>query len=92
MRRGNGALAPGSCGMHREVPIEVLTGETDRPAIELRNHNSRMPTLLSEAEGHGTAAPCHTVPAGGALLRASQAGGGTAGVDGVPWQEYESLL
>ena len=43
---------PESCGMHREVPIEALTGETDRPAIEPRNHNSGMPTLLSEAEGN----------------------------------------
>jgi RNA-directed DNA polymerase len=43
---------PGSCGMHREVPIEALTGETDRPAIEPRNQNSGMPTLLSEAEGN----------------------------------------
>jgi group II intron reverse transcriptase/maturase len=38
--------------MHREVHIEALTGETDRPAIEPRNQNSGMPTLLSEAEGN----------------------------------------
>jgi len=38
--------------MHREVHVEALTGETDRPAIEPRNHNSGMPTLLSEAEGN----------------------------------------
>ncbi|MGS0741203.1 hypothetical protein ACVBEF_05100 [Glaciimonas sp. GG7] len=43
---------PESCGMYREVPIEALTGETDRPAIEPRNQNSGMPTLLSEAEGN----------------------------------------
>lgn len=43
---------PESCGMHREVPIEALTGETDRPAIEPRNQESGMPTLLSEAEGN----------------------------------------
>ena len=43
---------PESCGMHREVHVEALTGETDRPAIEPRNHNSGMPTLLSEAEGN----------------------------------------
>jgi RNA-directed DNA polymerase len=43
---------PESCGLHREVQIEALTGETDRPAIEPRNHNTGMPTLLVEAEGH----------------------------------------
>jgi group II intron reverse transcriptase/maturase len=43
---------PESCGMHREVHVEALTGETDRPAIEPRNQNSGMPTLLSEAEGN----------------------------------------
>lgn len=43
---------PESCGVHREVHIEALTGETDRPAIEPRNQESGMPTLLSEAEGN----------------------------------------
>lgn len=43
---------PESCGMYREVHVEALTGETDRPAIEPRNHYSGMPTLLSEAEGN----------------------------------------
>ena len=43
---------PESCGKHREVLVEALTGATDRPAIEPRNHNSGMPTLLSEAEGN----------------------------------------
>ena len=43
---------PESCGVHREVQVEALTGETDRPAIEPRNQYSGMPTLLSEAEGH----------------------------------------
>lgn len=43
---------PESCGMYREVHVEALTGETDRPANEPRNHNSGMPTLLSEAEGN----------------------------------------
>jgi RNA-directed DNA polymerase len=43
---------PESCGMHREVHVEALTGETDRPAIEPRNQESGMPTLLSEAEGN----------------------------------------
>ncbi|MDB5832254.1 MAG: group intron reverse transcriptase/maturase, partial [Caballeronia sp.] len=38
--------------MHREVHVEALTGETDRPAIEPRNISSGMPTLLSEAEGN----------------------------------------
>ena len=43
---------PESCGVHREVYSEALTGETDRPAIEPRNQESGMPTLLSEAEGN----------------------------------------
>jgi RNA-directed DNA polymerase len=43
---------PESCGRHREVSGEALTGETGRPAIEPRNQQSGMPTLLSEAEGH----------------------------------------
>jgi RNA-directed DNA polymerase len=43
---------PESCGMDREVHVEALTGETDRPAIEPRNSSSGMPTLLSEAEGN----------------------------------------
>ena len=42
---------PESCGGHREVSVEALTGETGRPAIEPRNQESGMPTLLSEAEG-----------------------------------------
>lgn len=45
-------LGPESCAGHREVPGEVLTGETDRPAIEPRNHQSGVPTLLSDAEGN----------------------------------------
>jgi group II intron reverse transcriptase/maturase len=43
---------PESCGVHREVQVEALTGETGRPAIEPRNNYSGMPTLLSEAEGN----------------------------------------
>ncbi len=43
---------PESCGRYREVHAEALTGETDRPAIEPRNQDSGMPTLLSEAEGN----------------------------------------
>lgn len=38
--------------LHREVQGEVLTGETDGPAIEPRNRESGMPMLLSEAEGN----------------------------------------
>lgn len=43
---------PESCGGYREVTVEALTGETGRPAIEPRNQQSGMPTLLSEAEGN----------------------------------------
>jgi RNA-directed DNA polymerase len=43
---------PESCAIDREVYGEVLTGEISRPAIELRNHNSGTPMLLSEAEGN----------------------------------------
>ena len=43
---------PESCDIHREVYVEALTVETDRPAIEPRNQESGMPTLLSEAEGN----------------------------------------
>jgi RNA-directed DNA polymerase len=41
-----------SCDGFREESVEALTGETDRPAIEPRNQESGMPTLLSEAEGN----------------------------------------
>jgi len=34
------------------VCVEALTGETGRPAIEPRNDQFGMPTLLSEAEGN----------------------------------------
>jgi RNA-directed DNA polymerase len=43
---------PESCGGAREGADEALIGETDRPGIEPRNHESGMPTLLSEAEGN----------------------------------------
>jgi len=43
---------PESCDGCREEAVEALTGETDRPAIEPRNQESGMPTLLSEAEGN----------------------------------------
>lgn len=36
--------------LHREVQGEALTGETNGPAIEPRNHKFGMPMLLSEAE------------------------------------------
>ena len=39
-------LDPESCVIHREVYGEALTGETSRPAIEPRNHESGAPTLL----------------------------------------------
>ena len=39
---------PESCGAHREVCVEALTVETGRPAIEPRNDQFGMPTLLSE--------------------------------------------
>ena len=53
--------------LHREVQGagcrvqgEALTAETDGPAIEPRNQESRVPMLLSEAEGnseHGVNRP-----------------------------------
>lgn len=43
---------PESCGGRREAATEALTGETGRPAIEPRNQEFGMPTLLSEAEGN----------------------------------------
>lgn len=43
---------PESCVTHREVCSEALTGETSRPAIELRNHEIGMPTESTISEGH----------------------------------------
>jgi RNA-directed DNA polymerase len=43
---------PESCGAHREVCSEALTGDTGRQAIEPRNHRSKTPTPLGEAEGN----------------------------------------
>ena len=43
---------PESCGAHCEVGVEALTGETDRPAIEPRNHQLWDADAVSEAEGH----------------------------------------
>ena len=57
---------PESCMLHREVQGEALTGETDGPAIEPRNHKFGMPMLLSEAEGnteHGVLRQSCTDPA-----------------------------
>ena len=65
---------PESCGMHREVQVEALTGETGRPAIEPRNKYSGMPTLLSEAEGnmvHGDNRKSCADPARSETLRMS---------------------
>ncbi len=38
--------------LRREVQGKALTGETDGPAMEPRNHKFGMPMLLSEAEGY----------------------------------------
>ena len=72
---------PESCGGHREVSVEALTGETGRPAIEPRNQESGVLTLLSEAEGdmeHGVnrqscsdPARSKTLSMPGSLLRRS---------------------
>lgn len=43
---------PESCVTHREVWGEALTGETDRPAIEPRNHQIGMPTQFKLSEGN----------------------------------------
>jgi RNA-directed DNA polymerase len=43
---------PESCGSHREAWSEALTGDTGRLAIEPRNHHSKTPTPLGEAEGN----------------------------------------
>ncbi len=44
--------SPESCGAHREVCFEALTGDTDRPAIEPRNQSFGMPTVSFEPEGN----------------------------------------
>ena len=43
---------PESCVDHREVCCEALTGDTDRPAIELRNQEFGMLTMLTNSESH----------------------------------------
>jgi len=49
---------PESCGVHREVCAEALTGDTGRLAIEPRNHHSKTPTpswrraLLRRSQKH----------------------------------------
>ena len=45
---------PESCDGLRKESGEALTGESAGRAIELRNHESGTPTLLSEAEGYTT--------------------------------------
>ena len=54
-----------SCVIHREVYGEALAGETSRPAIESRNHESGAPTLLCEAEGHSVYDDIRCQTAGG---------------------------
>ena len=44
--------SPESCGVHREVCAEALTGDTGRRAIEPRNNEIGMLTLSIEAEGN----------------------------------------
>jgi RNA-directed DNA polymerase len=44
--------SPESCGVHREVCVEALTGDTDRPAIEPRNQSFGMPTVSFQPEGN----------------------------------------
>ena len=43
---------PESCVRRREVEVEALTGETDRPAIEPRNNLVWDADAVSEAEGY----------------------------------------
>ena len=45
-------LDPESCVANREVGIEALTGDTDRPAMEPRNYKSGMPTPYPLVEGN----------------------------------------
>jgi RNA-directed DNA polymerase len=53
---------PESCVTRREACGEALTGDTDRPAIELRNQGSGMLTMLINSESHiehdGNRKPC----------------------------------
>lgn len=58
--------APESCAAAREGRGEALTGARAGRAIEPRNHESRVPTLLSNAEGHTSegAMPAPLDPAG----------------------------
>jgi RNA-directed DNA polymerase len=44
--------SPESCGVHREVCGEALTGDTSRRAIEPRNQEIEMPTKSGKAEGN----------------------------------------
>lgn len=53
---------PESCVTRREACGEALTGDTDRPAIELRNQGFGMLTMLTNSESHmehdGNRKPC----------------------------------
>ena len=44
--------SPESCGVHREVCAEALTGDTSRRAIEPRNQEIEMPTWSGKTEGN----------------------------------------
>ncbi len=43
---------PEPCGGVRKDAAEALDRGKRRPAIELRNHQSGVPTLLTDGEGH----------------------------------------
>ena len=65
---------PESCGAHREVCGEALTGDTGRPAIEPRNQEFGMPTMLINPEGnmeHGDNRKSCSDPARSETLRMS---------------------
>ncbi len=65
---------PESCVTHREVCGEALAGETGRPAIEPRNQEIGMPTVLTFSEGnmeHGVKRKSCFDPARSETLRMS---------------------
>ena len=45
-------VGPESCGAHRKVLIEALTGESAGQVLSCEIRQSRRPTLLSKAEGN----------------------------------------
>ncbi len=45
-------VVPESCGLHREVQLEALTGVRAGQPLSREIKQSGAPTLLSEAEGH----------------------------------------